>query len=92
MTAKAGYEWDGASGPALDTANFMAASCIHDLLYQLMREPLEVIDRKKYRKKADQIMKNICLANGMSRIRAWWVYTGVRIGARQSSIKVDGRD
>ena len=82
LVAKEGYEWDGASGPAIDTANFMRGSCLHDLLYQLMREG--VIDRS-YRKRCDQIMREICLEDGMSKIRAWWVYSGVRIGASSSS-------
>jgi len=82
LMAKNGYEWDGASGPAIDTANFMRGSCLHDLLYQLMREG--VIDRK-YRKRCDQIMREICLEDGMSKIRAWWVYSGVRIGAGVSA-------
>lgn len=35
-----GYAWDGASGPAMDTPTIMAASLVHDALYQLMREKL----------------------------------------------------
>ena len=78
LTAKKGYEWDGPSGPAIDTANFMRGSLFHDLLYQLMREGY--IPRS-FRKKADQVMRELCLADGMSKIRAWWVYTAVRVGA-----------
>lgn len=85
LTVQAGYCWDGASGPAIDTANFMRGSLFHDVLYQAMREGQ--LDRK-YRKKADQILRKICLEDGMSRIRAWWVYSAVRIGARQSAISV----
>jgi len=78
LTCFANYEWDGASGPAIDTANFMRGSLFHDALYQLMRE--RVISWE-YRKKADKVLREICLADGMSKIRAWWVYMGVRIGA-----------
>lgn len=89
LTIFKGYCWDGGSGPAIDTANFMRASLIHDALYQLMREG--VIDRKKFRKRADQIMREIALEDGMSNIRARWIYCAVRIGARGSS-KVDRRN
>lgn len=72
---KAGYSWDGPSGPAFDTPNFMRASLVHDALYQMLREgylPLE------WREKADDEMYRICREDGMSAIRAWWCYTAVR--------------
>lgn len=72
----AGYAWDGPSGPALDTKDFMRASLVHDALYQLMREghlPME------WRKSADQIMHYICLEDGMLPFRAWYVYQAVRL-------------
>lgn len=28
-----GFQWDGPSGPAVDTADWMRASCVHDALY-----------------------------------------------------------
>ena len=68
------YAWDGASGPALDTVNFMRGSLVHDLLYQLMRTgklPLS------YRKEADKELVKICREDGMSRLRAWRVYKAV---------------
>lgn len=75
LTLKDGYAWDGPSGPTIDTKNFMRGSLVHDALYQLMRSA--VIDQDQ-RKRADTILKEICLDAGMSRIRAWWVYLGVR--------------
>lgn len=72
---KKGYAWDGPSGPAIDTRNFMRGSLVHDALYQLIREGYNV-DRKA----ADNILYDICLEDGMSYIRAWWVYVGVRYG------------
>ena len=74
---KKGYAWDGASGPAIDTKNFMRSSLVHDALYQVIRE--EKLP-KSYRLRADNILKNICLEDGMSKIRVWWVYKGVRLG------------
>ena len=77
------YAWDGPSGPTIDTKNFMRGSLVHDALYQLMREGL--LDRK-YRKYADQLLRKICLEDGMSKFRAWYVYHAVRLFAKQSSM------
>ena len=80
-----GYSWDGPSGPSIDTKNFMQGSLIHDALYQLIREG--VLPKTK-RKRADEIMREICLKDGMSKFRAWYLYRGVRrFGA--SSAKPD---
>ena len=38
LYVKAGYAWDGPSGPAIDSKAMMPASLIHDAIYQLMRE------------------------------------------------------
>lgn len=77
------YAWDGASGPAIDTKTIMRGSLIHDALYQLMREGH--LDRKKYRPYADQLLRKICLEDGMCKIRANWVYWAVKTFARRSS-------
>ncbi len=82
LLIKAGYSWDGPSGPTIDTRNFMQGSLVHDALYQLMRE---CIIEQSLRKGADEILRNICRKDGMSKIRAWWVYQGVRIGGASSA-------
>jgi hypothetical protein len=77
LTIWRGYAWDGPSGPAIDTNNFMRGSLTHDCCYQLIRErylPGE------FREQADRLLQKICMEDGMSRIRAWWVYLGVRLG------------
>lgn len=79
-----GYAWDGPSGPTVDTDNFMRGSLVHDALYQLMREGL--LDREVYRQKADELLRQICIEDGMSSIRAWWVYQGVRVGGRSATL------
>lgn len=69
-----GYAWDGPSGPTVDTKNFMRGSLVHDALYQLIREGHLPGSSKN---KADKLLKKICLEDGMSKIRAWWVFQGV---------------
>jgi len=66
LTIKAGYAWDGPSGPVVDTKENMRASLVHDALYQLMR--LKKLSATAYRDRADKIFKNICIADGI-RIR-----------------------
>jgi len=70
-----GYAWDGPSGPAIDTKNFMRGSLIHDALYQLIREGKLA---KTFRAAADIALREACLEDGMCSIRAWYVYQGVR--------------
>lgn len=82
LKIKKGYAWDGPSGPTIDTPNFMRGSLVHDVLYQLMRERLL---EQKDREYADQLLRTICIEAGMSRIRAWWVYQGVRLGGASSA-------
>ena len=77
LTIRKGYAWDGPSGPAIDTKNFMRGSLVHDALYQMIRQRKIALD---YRKAADKLLQAICLEDGMSAIRAWWVYEGVRYG------------
>ena len=76
LTIKKGYAWDGASGIAFDTCNFIRGSLVHDALYQLMR--YDLIDRVIYKDVADKLLKTICKEDGMSGIRAWWVYNAVK--------------
>ncbi len=75
LTLRKGYAWDGPSGPAIDTKNFMRGSLVHDALYQLMRK--KRIGIKKYRDVADRLLRRMCLEDGMWRVRAWWVYKSV---------------
>jgi hypothetical protein len=77
------YAWDGASGPAIDTKTIMRGSLVHDALYQLMREGH--LDRAKYRDVADQLLRKICIEDGMWKARANWVYWAVKSFAKRSS-------
>ncbi len=83
LVIKKGYAWDGPSGPTFDTKNFMRGSLVHDALYQLIR--IEKIDYDKYRNVADRELQRICIEDGMCRIRAWWVYQGVRFCGKKAA-------
>jgi len=83
LVIKKGYAWDGPSGPTIDTKNFMRGSLVHDALYQLMRA--KKLSKDQWREEADLELKRICLKDGMSRIRAWWVHKGVRLGGGSSA-------
>lgn len=79
LSIKSGYMWNGPSGPAIDTPSFMRGSLVHDALYQLIRE--KHLDRS-YRKKADQLLRWICIKDGMYPWRAFYVYWIVRLFGR----------
>ena len=83
LIIESGYEWDGPSGPAIDTDNFMDGSLVHDLLYQLMREGL--LARWTYRRKADKEMRLQTKKDNMSWIRSWYTWLGVRLGGHRAS-------
>lgn len=76
LLIRAGYAWDGPSGPTIDTKNFMRGSLVHDALYQLMRE--RQLDLATHRDPADRLLQKLCIEDGMSSIRAWWVYEAVK--------------
>jgi hypothetical protein len=83
LTIKKGYAWDGPSGPTFDTENFMRGSLVHDALYQLIREEKfgsRIDEKERAREKSDNLLRDLCKRDGMSSVRAWWVYQGVRLG------------
>ena len=82
LVIEGGYCWDGPSGPTVDTKTFMRGSLVHDALYQLMRE-----DKlsQAWREEADKELRRLCIADGMWKARAWWVYKGVRFGGLKSA-------
>jgi len=62
---------------------------IHDCLYQLIRQGLV---KDIWRKEADKELRRICLEDGMSKIRAWWVYHSVRLAGGSSAIPGNVRE
>lgn len=75
LLIKAGYAWDGASGPAIDTRSFRRGSMVHDALYQLIRLGLLPME---CREQADVLLHTIVIEDKMLPVRAWWVYQAVR--------------
>ena len=75
MELKVGFAWDGPSGPTIDTEDFMRGAMVHDGFYRLIRKGKLP---KRFRKKADKLLRKMCRADGMPWWRAWYVYRMVR--------------
>ncbi|MBP9887670.1 MAG: hypothetical protein KBF93_15325 [Leptospiraceae bacterium] len=84
-----GYAWDGASGIAIDTKNFMRGSLVHDALYQLMRKGKIGLE---YRDDADRLLQKICKEDGMSSFRAFNVYQAVKLFGESSASPTDKKE
>ena len=76
LTVRAGYAWDGASGPVIHSADNMRASLIHDAYYQLIRLGLV---HYAYRAAADRVYRRVCIEDGMSLDRAESHYVALRV-------------
>lgn len=81
LTIHAGYEWDGASGPTIDTPSTMRASLVHDALYELIRKGLLDI---KYKEHADRLFYSVMLQDSapltrFKRLRAWYYFKAVKV-------------
>ena len=83
LLIKKGYAWDGCSGPTIDTKTTMKAGLIHDALYQLIREGILPMS---YRERADEILREVMIAEGASKFRAWYYYKAVRKFGRKSAL------
>jgi hypothetical protein len=82
LKVRSGYCWDGPSGISFDTKNFMRGSLVHDAMYQLIRQR---VLPESYREYADQLLKKICIEDGMSKFRAEYVYRAVRLFGQSSA-------
>ena len=84
LYVRKGYAWNGPSGPTRDTENFMRGSLFHDALYQLLREGTLPPSARAV---ADQLLRDVIRADGMSRFRAWYVYRAVRMFGRATATR-----
>ncbi len=90
LTVKAGYAWDGPSGPVRDRDENLRASLVHDALYQLMRN--ESLNRGTHRKAADQAFRDICKADGVSKFRAFLYYRALRKFGKAAASRENKRE
>jgi hypothetical protein len=80
LRIRAGYAWDGPSGPTIDSKSAMRGSLVHDSLYQIQRAGL--LDA---REAADKVFHRLCVEDGMFGPRAWLWYHAVRIFAKPAT-------
>ena len=89
---KVGYRWDGASGPTIDTHNTMRASCIHDVLYQMIRSNQLSLNKKDI---ADKELQKVMIEDWKPKtafgevwnlIRSGYFYWAVRLFGKSSCI------
>jgi hypothetical protein len=83
LTLQKGYAWDGPSGPAIDTKNFMRPSLVHDALFQLMRKKRLKVE--EYFDIANRILRDMCVQDGMWKVRAWWVFHSVSMFGKSAA-------
>lgn len=82
LCLKAGYAWDGASGPTWDTKSSMRGSLVHDAGYQLMRNGLVPREQQF---EWDNELERVCIEDGMWRVRASiWERMVNRFGGRNT--------
>lgn len=74
LTIKSGYAWDGATFYP-DFKDIMRGSLVHDCLLQMVAEHFIA---PECRKLADNLLKKICLDDGMSEVEAHLVHGAVR--------------
>jgi len=75
LILEADYCWDGPSGPAFDTQNFMRGSAVHDALFQLMK--LGLLSTEWFKESNRELIR-WCKRDGMWAIRRRWVYWAVQ--------------
>ena len=78
ITVRKGYQWDGASGIAIDRRNNMKASLFHDAFYQLHRAGKLDPDM---RIAADAVYRDLYLSTGGGKVIGWLDYVALRLFA-----------
>lgn len=85
LAIQKGYAWDGASWFP-DIRSIRRGSLIHDALYQLLRETsFSDVDAQAKREASDDVIRDVCLEDGMWGWLASLVYRGVRLGGGPSA-------
>lgn len=81
MIVRAGYLWDGPSGPTYDSKDVMNASLAHDAGYELMRRG---IIGQEFKKPFDNYYHRLMINAGVSPLRARVHLLGLRRFGRGS--------
>lgn len=68
--------------PFLKLSKNGRGSLVHDALYQLMRQNKISLEYREY---ADELLKKLCLEDGMSSFRAEYVFRSVRYFGESSA-------
>lgn len=85
LIVKAGFAWDGCSGPTIDDRTNMRAGLAHDALYYLIR--LGLLDIK-WKDEADQLLYHLMICDGAYKWRAKYYKWAVgRFGDKAASSK-----
>jgi len=84
LTLRRGYACDGPSGPTIDSRCGMRPACLHDAIYQMVRE--EVLP-PEFKAVADQLFHAGLIHDGMGKIRAWAWYQAVKHFGKSSAIR-----
>jgi hypothetical protein len=72
LTIQQGFIWDGATGPAFDDPAMLVASLAHDATC-ILSSHLGF----RFRRAGDGFFRDVLLANGAPRFRAWYSYLAV---------------
>lgn len=78
LLIQAGFAWDGASGPTIDTKASMRPSLVHDCFCQMMAA--RELDYKTYSPHVHALFKAMCIEDGMWGWRAAIWHWGVIFG------------
>lgn len=82
LTIRAGFEWDGASGPALDTDSILYAALVHDAFYRLIEHGLSMRARAGADREFRRLIRHYAVTaftksqfqGRRARVRQWFVY------------------
>lgn len=86
LLVRAGYAWDGASGPTFDTPSSMAPSMVHDVFCQMMQD--RRLDWGTWQGEVNRFFRKMCLVAGMDPVRAtlwYWAVSLARAGDPEKS-------
>jgi hypothetical protein len=75
LLLRSGFSWNGANA-TIDTKTILRGAMVHDALYELMREG--ELSSSRWRETVDQELRRLCREDGMARVRAGFMYFGVR--------------